>query len=302
MSQFALNDLPVIAVITPNYNYGEYLEATIDSILSQGYPNLRYLVIDGGSTDQSVEIIKRYESHIHYWHSRPDLGQADAIKQGLSQANSALVNWINSDDQLAPGSLFHIAECHLSNPSSLVAASVVNHLQERPEIKEVVQQDELNVHSIIAGHATFHQPGLWWNTERLKSLDGLESDLHYCFDYLLLLRYLNRWPNVIYSNQVVAYFALHPTSKTSTSQPLFDQERLEALRILLSDDEFIPYHKAISQRLRTHEWHRQLQHLTDNTDSPSSYQKVATILLQSLKEPAIRINRFTAGAIRRLLA
>lgn len=302
MTQNTGCELPTITVITPNYNYGDYLEATIDSVLSQRYPKLLYVIIDGGSTDQSVEIIKRHESHIHYWHSRPDHGQADAIKQGLSHAQGAIVNWINSDDQLAAGSLFHIAECHLGNPSGLVAASVANHLHQHPVCNAIVKQDDLSVHSIISGRATFHQPGLWWNTEKIKALNGLKSDLHYCFDYLLLLRYLNRWPDVVYSNQIVAYFTLHPASKTTTAQTLFDQERLEALRILLNDSEFSPYHKAISQRLRTHEWHRQLQHLTDNSNTYSSFHKIATILLQSLNDPAIRINRFTAGAIRRLLA
>lgn len=300
MNLITQKELPAITVITPNYNYGEHLEATIHSVLSQGYPKLRYVVIDGGSNDNSVDIIKRHESHIHYWHSKADRGQADAINQGLGKAQGALVNWINSDDQLAEGSLFHIAEQYLSNPSGLIAASVLNRQPDHPESDEVVNQEALSVRAILQGHAVFHQPGLWWNTERIKALNSIDSKLHYCFDYLLLLRYLRRWPDVTYSSRIVAHFTLHPSSKTSTSQPSFEQERHDALCLLLKDPEFSAYHRAISRRVRSQDWHQHLHDLIAKTNASSS-RKILSILQESLKDPEIRINRFTAGAIRRLL-
>ena len=97
-----------ISIITPNYNGGKYLEATIKSIISQNYPNLEYIIIDGGSTDNSIDIIKKYEKHINYWTSEPDNGLYDALSKGLSISTGKIMGWLNSDDLLHPKSLFTI--------------------------------------------------------------------------------------------------------------------------------------------------------------------------------------------------
>jgi len=97
-----MNPPPRISIVTPSYNQGEFIEATIDSILSQGYPNLEYIIIDGGSTDQSVEIIKKYAHHLAFWSSEKDHGQYDAINKGFSRATGEIMAWLNSDDMYFP--------------------------------------------------------------------------------------------------------------------------------------------------------------------------------------------------------
>lgn len=101
---------PKISVVTPNYNLGSYLEATIRSVLDQGYPNLEYIIVDGGSTDNSVEIIRKYEGRLKWWVSEPDNGMYDAINKGFSRCSGEVMLWINSDDLLFPKSLFSIAQ------------------------------------------------------------------------------------------------------------------------------------------------------------------------------------------------
>ncbi len=97
---------PKISIVTPSYNQGQYLEKTIESILSQNYPNLELIIIDGGSTDESINILRRYENRISFWVSEPDNGQADAINKGLKKTTGEIFNWLNSDDYLEPGALF----------------------------------------------------------------------------------------------------------------------------------------------------------------------------------------------------
>lgn len=101
---------PKISIITPSYNQGAYLEETILSVLTQDYPNLEYIIIDGGSSDNSLEIIKRYEAKLAYWISEPDNGLYDAIQKGFDKSTGEIMTWINSDDTFSKNSLFTVAE------------------------------------------------------------------------------------------------------------------------------------------------------------------------------------------------
>jgi glycosyltransferase involved in cell wall biosynthesis len=105
-----VNNYPKISIVTVNYNNGEYLEQTIKSVIEQGYPNLEYILIDGGSTDNSLEIIEKYAAHFTYWISEPDEGQYQAIQKGFEKSSGEIMAWLNSDDKYLPRSLFKVAE------------------------------------------------------------------------------------------------------------------------------------------------------------------------------------------------
>ena len=123
---------PKISIITPSYNQGQFLEQTIVSVLGQNYPNLEYVIIDGGSTDNSVEIIKKYEQHLAYWVSEKDKGQADAINKGLKFCTGEIFNWLNSDDYLENGALYKIAAA-FENPVIDMVAGVVRNFNNKEE-------------------------------------------------------------------------------------------------------------------------------------------------------------------------
>jgi glycosyltransferase involved in cell wall biosynthesis len=108
---------PRLSVVTPSYDQGAFLEATIRSVLLQGYPNLEYIVIDGGSTDESVEILRRYEPWLAGWVSEPDRGQSDAINKGFARSTGAILGWLNSDDLYEPNALAHVARHFVDEPS-----------------------------------------------------------------------------------------------------------------------------------------------------------------------------------------
>lgn len=109
-------NLPKISIVTPCFNHASYIEATILSVLSQGYPNLEYIVLDGGSTDGSAEIIKKYSDYLSYWHSKPDAGQYQAIQAGFDRSTGEIMAWLNSDDMLQRNSLWTVAEIFTKMP------------------------------------------------------------------------------------------------------------------------------------------------------------------------------------------
>jgi len=103
-------NFPKISIVTPSFNQAKYLEETIMSVIKQDYPNLEFIIIDGGSTDESLEIIKKHEKNIHYWISEPDNGMYHAIQKGFENSTGEIMTWINSDDLLAKDSLFNVGE------------------------------------------------------------------------------------------------------------------------------------------------------------------------------------------------
>lgn len=127
---------PKISVITPSYNQAQFVEATLQSVLDQNYPNLEYIVIDGGSTDGSAEIIERYADQLTYWVSEKDSGQSQAINKGLRRATGDILCWLNSDDTFLPGTLAFVAEqlADGSGTSAIVGDCAVVYLDGRPPV------------------------------------------------------------------------------------------------------------------------------------------------------------------------
>src|SRR6266849_8649816 len=108
--------LPRLSIVTPSYNQGGYLGQTIESVLSQDYPDLEYIVLDGGSRDGSVEIIRKVEPRLAYWRSSPDGGQTAALREGFERATGEVLGWLNSDDWLEPGALRTVGESFAAHP------------------------------------------------------------------------------------------------------------------------------------------------------------------------------------------
>lgn len=208
--------LPIITIVTPSYNQGAYLAEAIRSVLSQNYPKLQYLVIDGGSTDGSRSVIERYESKLDYWVCERDSGQSDALRKGFARARGGLLGWLNSDDVLYPGALQRIAAACEANPGSIIAGNVMVLNQEKPWQSRVIRQRRLNVHdmtAIWAARRSYSQPGVFFPREAYEKAGGIDVALHQCMDLDLMVRMLRDFP-VAYVDDIIAGARLHPASKT----------------------------------------------------------------------------------------
>lgn len=211
-----MNDYPKISIVTPSFNQGQYIEQTICSVLNQGYPNLEYIIIDGGSTDNTVEIIKKYESKLAYWVSEPDLGQSDAINKGLKYCTGDIFNWINSDDWYEPNALFNVANAFMNNSTAQFVSGYENRIEEtgminlytgtylKPSIEETIDLCEVA------------QPSTFFKLDTIKKVHGVSEDLHYIFDAEMWVKLLLQYGqnHFVKIKMVLVNFRLHADSKT----------------------------------------------------------------------------------------
>ena len=175
-----------ITIITPSLNQGSYLEATINSILSQNYPNLEYFIIDGGSVDESVNIIKKYENKIDYWVSENDSGQSNAINKGLKRASGSIVTWVNSDDMLQPGILSKVSSYFDEPDIGLIFGKTISFGDDTSEKISSFDINDLN--SKLLGKVAFPQPASFFRREILDEHGLLDESLNYGMDYDLFVR------------------------------------------------------------------------------------------------------------------
>ena len=218
-----LTGYPEISVITPSFNQGAFLERTIKSVLDQNYPNLQYMIIDGGSTDDSVSIIKTYESKLAYWVSEPDRGQADAINKGLRRATGEWVAWQNSDDIYYPGVFHQLAKTAGLHPDvdliigNLMLIDATDHpLRDlhyvRPTYNSLVAEG-----MVLANQAAF------WRRSLHDRIGYLDEAKNYSLDYEWFLR-LMKACKARHVNRIWGGFRIHNMSKTSDPNRRFAEE------------------------------------------------------------------------------
>jgi glycosyltransferase involved in cell wall biosynthesis len=209
--------LPKISIVIPSFNQGRYIEQTIRSIIDQQYEHYELIIIDGGSTDDTIDIIRKYEPNIAYWISEKDNGQADAINKGLTKATGDVFNWINSDDYLEAGSLNVIGEYFAGNPGKNILCGFTRCFFDddnstshtyRMGIKKTATGTILNIE--------MNQPGTFYRMNIVKALGGINASLRYVFDDELWIRFLAKYgvDTIGTTEKLLAQFRLHKDSKS----------------------------------------------------------------------------------------
>ena len=217
------SEYPRISIVTPSYNQGMFLEETIRSVLLQGYPNLEYIIMDGGSTDESVEIIKKYESFLTYWVSERDRGQTDAINRGLSHVTGDIFTWLNSDDIYTPNVLSTIAQTFQAQPFSICYGKSEFVDADGQFLFDWNYVQNLNVSRVIAENLV-PQPSCFLNTQVFKDHGLLDEQFQYAFDYEYWVRLLLEGTEIQSIPMVFSKYRLHDLSKTKSARSRFDSD------------------------------------------------------------------------------
>lgn len=225
MNEIVTNQLPKISVITPTFNQGAFIEKTINSVLSQNYPNLEFIIIDGGSTDNTVEIIKKYDKHLSYWVSESDRGQSHAINKGMAKSTGEILTWLNSDDWYLPGTLLRFAELFQQNPDIGIivgAGRIVD--QTGTEIYYKEPTEEINLTSMYQWQkgGDFMQPSSAFSRETWNLAGPIDESIHIALDVDLWLKIAKKNIKFLSVNELFSEALSHPNAKTTAFKELMD--------------------------------------------------------------------------------
>jgi hypothetical protein len=204
-------------VVTPSYNQSAFVEETIRSVLLQGYPDLEYIVMDGGSTDGSPEIVRKYARWLAHWTSEPDSGQAHALNKGFERASGELWAWLNSDDLYTPGALFAAAEAFLRRPeAALIYGDAEQISRDGAALGRAPQVRAYDRRYLLAESNLIAQPSAFFRGEAFRAVGGLDPTLHVVMDWDLWLRLDGQGP-ICYIPTVLSCMRLYPEAKTFSS-------------------------------------------------------------------------------------
>lgn len=205
---------PRVTIVTPSFNQGLFLEETIRSVLLQGYPNLEYIVIDGGSTDNSVDIIRKYAPWLSFWVSEPDEGQADAINKGFAKSTGDFLGWINSDDYLYPGVINRVVETFQANSSvEMIYGDVDCGWPEKNNVRRLFGEQIEFIEMLRTVRVPIPQQGSLWRRSVIDRIGYLDSRWQVILDQEFFTRVAEKC-QILHLPIVMGFFRLHDNSKS----------------------------------------------------------------------------------------
>lgn len=242
-----MSDLPLVSIVTPSYNQGRFLEATLRSVLEQDYPNIEYLVVDGASTDGSVDIIHRYANSLTWWVSEKDSGQSEAINKGLRRARGEIVGWLNSDDVYLPGAVSAAITAFRSSPDAAVVYGDALAIDADGRSFNVMHARQYSLVDLMAFNIIC-QPAAFMRRSVLKQVNYLNPAYHLLMDNLLWMN-IARVAPLIYVPQTWAAARYHDQTKNRTRGPAYGREAKVLIDGLKSRPEFAEIIAAHKKRI-----------------------------------------------------
>ncbi len=219
-------NLPLVSIITPSLNQGEYIEETISSVLSQDYPRLEHIVVDGGSTDATLDILKKTGDRIK-WLSEPDRGQSHALNKGVGLARGDIIGWLNSDDLYVEGAVTEAVDFLRANPECAMVYGQAEIVDEAGRRIRSYETEPFDIDR-LAGHCLICQPSAFVRADVLRDVGGVDEALHFCMDMDLWIR-IGREHKIGFIDELLAQSRWHAANKTFGSRKA---ALIEAMRVV----------------------------------------------------------------------
>jgi GT2 family glycosyltransferase len=238
--------MPLVSIITPSFNQASYLEQTIQSVLNQDYADIETLVIDGGSTDGSVDIIKKYASRLAYWVSEKDSGQADAINKGMAHAKGDIVAWLNSDDYYLLGTVAAAVGAFDANPDVALVYADMLAVDERGQTFNTFRYKQLTLEDLLC-FQIIGQPAVFMRRAAFEKAGGLDISYHFLLDHHLWIR-IAAQGRILHIPQTWAAARHHAEAKNRAQAAAFGREAFRILESVERDIHLAPTLAKIKRR------------------------------------------------------
>ncbi|HTE24072.1 glycosyltransferase family 2 protein [Flavitalea sp.] len=240
---------PKISVITPSYNQGQFLEETIISVIGQGYPNLEYIVMDGGSSDNSKEILQKYNDQITFWVSEKDTGQSNAINKGFRMATGEILCWLNSDDMFMPNALFYMSMIADVSKRSVYFGNCIHFKNSNGNLTTYGSNAIASATNHLLRHLDYIiQPSSFWTRAAWLSTGPLKEEFHFAFDWEWFLRAEQNGVDFVPLQECLSMYRIHAEHKTGSGGEARQKEIISISHI------FAPQRVPLLQHLQNESW------------------------------------------------
>lgn len=279
-----------LSIVTPSYNQAAFLRQTIESVLSQNIPGMEYVVIDGGSTDGSVELIRSYEDHLSGWVSEKDRGQADAVNKGVNRTHGEVIGWLNSDDLYLPGAANKALAFLAEHPDVDAVYGDVISIDGESKLINVMRFDQYTPEDLMS-FRVISQPGVFFRRSAWERAGGLDLSYHYLLDHHLWLRMIIRG-KFAYLPEPLAAARFHEAAKNRAHTEDFGKEAYRLADWLLTDPLMAERAKNIEKKIHGGAAWLDAHYLSDGGEavkSLSAYAKAFCLVPQRVLEDKNRL-------------
>lgn len=243
-----LSEKPKVSIITPSYNQGQFLEATIQSVLVQDYPDIEYIIVDGASKDNSVEIIRKYQDKLAWWVSEKDKGHADALNKGFGRASGEILAWLNSDDTYYPGAVSEAVAYLVDHPEVGMVYGDANLIDEEGNFLEKFASKQTDYRAMLRGSVHIPQATTFFRADLWKKVGPLDLKLFFAFDYDFWVK-LAKVSEVRYLPRLWANFRMHNLGKSVKNDDRCYPDMIKVYEREMGKGISVLHLRALSRRL-----------------------------------------------------
>jgi len=287
--------MKLVSIITPSYNQAKYLEQTIQSVLGQEYPNIEYIVIDGASTDDSEQVIRKYMDRLAYWISEKDSGQAEAINKGFRRARGDVVAWLNSDDYYLPDVISSVVKVFEENPDVVMVYGDMLAVDENGHTINALKYKQLSLQDLLC-FQIIGQPGVFFRRDVLEKTGGLDITFHYLLDHHLWIR-MAQQGKILHVDQTWSAARYHAEAKNRANATEFGHDAFRILDWAKSQPGLVGSVSGVERRARASAHRVDARYLLDGGQSFAALKAWVRALFIHPPTALARLNIFVSSLL-----
>ena len=289
---------PLVSIVTPSYNQAKYLEQTIQSVLGQDYPRIQYLVVDGASTDGSIEIIKKYMDKLAWWVSEKDSGQGEAINKGFARATGEIIAWLNSDDYYLPGTVSAVVKTFEENPDAVMVYGDMLAVDEHGKTINMLKYNQLSLQDLLC-FQIIGQPSVFLRREVFEEAGGLDISFHFLLDHHLWIR-IAQQGKILHVNHVWSAARYHAEAKNRAKAAEFGREAFRILDWAKSQAGLVKVVSSVERRAKASAHRVDARYLLDGGRAGPALQAWIRALFIHPPTALARLNIFVSAILNLL--